>query len=94
LVVVGKMKNCQVAALMQLVDARKIDHGVSGEMISSDGSEDKAFHIISCPDKGSSNWNPPRKPPPKPKTGGSQNVSLDIHLLPSVELKVRSGKLS
>ncbi|CAK9200136.1 unnamed protein product [Sphagnum troendelagicum] len=57
------MKNYQVAALMQLVDARKIDHGVSGEMISSDGSEDKAFHIISCPDGGSSKWNPPRKPP-------------------------------
>jgi hypothetical protein len=88
------MKNYQVAALMQPVDARKIDHGVSGEMISSDGSEDKAFHIISCPDGGSSKWNPPRKPPPKPKTRGSQNVGLDIHLLPSVELKVRPGKLS
>ncbi|CAM6011403.1 unnamed protein product [Sphagnum balticum] len=88
------MKNYQVAALMQLVDARKIDLGVSGEMIGSDGSEEKAFHIISCPDGGSSKWNPPRKPPPKPKTRGSQNVSLDIHLLPGVELKVRSEKLS
>ncbi|CAK9862311.1 unnamed protein product [Sphagnum jensenii] len=88
------MKNYRVAALMQLVDARKIDHGVSGEMISSDGSEEKAFHIISCPDGGASKMNPPRKPPPKPKTGGSQNVSLDIHLLPGVELKVRSEKLS
>jgi hypothetical protein len=88
------MKNYQVAALMQLVDARKLDHSASGEMISSDGSEDKAFHIISCPDGGSSKWNPPRKPPPKPKTRGSQNVSLDIHLLAGVELKVRSEKLS
>jgi hypothetical protein len=42
------MKNYEAAALMQLVKARKIDHGVCGEISSHNNEE--AFHIISFTD--------------------------------------------
>jgi hypothetical protein len=72
------MKNYEAAALMQLVKARKIDHDVSGEISSHNNQE--AFHIISSTDPSKNIWNPPKKPPPKPKTRGSQGVNIDTNL--------------
>ncbi len=92
LVVVGKMKNYEAAALMQLVKARKIDHGVCGEISSHNNEE--AFHIISFTDPSKNVWNPPKKPPPKPKTGGSQNVNIDTNLLLGLESKALDQKYS
>ncbi len=86
------MKNYEAAALMQLVKARKIDHGVYGEISSHNNEE--AFHIISFPDPSKNIWNPPKKPPPKPKTGGSQNVNIDSNLLLGLELKALDQKYS
>jgi hypothetical protein len=86
------MKKYEATALMQLVKARKIDHGVCGEINNHNNEE--AFHIILFTDPSRNIWNHPKKRPPKPKTVGSQNVNIDVNLLLGLELKVLDQKYS
>ncbi len=74
------------------VKARKVDLGVCGEISSHNNEE--TFHIIWFTDPSKNIWNPPKKPPPKPKTGGSQNVNINTNLLLGLELKAPDQKYS